>query len=60
MLKDLILTEKTVFGNDLVYPSCEQSIKIAKLLGVKSFNSAQLLQLKSIGFVLNIHNKKAV
>ena len=44
---------KNVYGNDLVYPTCETGYKFAELLKVKSFNSQQINIIKKLGYVFD-------
>lgn len=50
MQTNLKITIKCVYGNELIYPACEQSKKLASLLGTKTFTRAKVEELKAIGF----------
>jgi hypothetical protein len=41
---------KNVYGNDLVYPLCEQAKKLASFKGTKTFTDLDMKRLNSIGF----------
>lgn len=41
---------KTVYGRELVYPSCHIAEKFARLLGVKSFSDNQLNSILELGY----------
>jgi len=46
----IFVKTKTVYGRELVYPSCHIAEKFARLLGVKSFSDTQLRQIIDLGF----------
>jgi hypothetical protein len=41
---------RNVYGNELVYPVCEQAKLFTKLLCVKTFNYHQIETLKQLGY----------
>ena len=41
---------RSVYGNDLVYPVCDQAKLFAKLLNVKTFNHHQIETIKQLGY----------
>lgn len=43
---------RNVYGNNLVYPVNATAKKFASLLGVKSFNPAQIVGMKSLGYTV--------
>lgn len=52
MKPTIYVKTKNVYGRDLVYPSCEDSHKFAKLLGVKTFNSHQISMIIELGYIV--------
>lgn len=46
----LTLVIKNVFGNELVYPACNQGKTLAKFKGTKTFNDTDLKILKDLGY----------
>jgi hypothetical protein len=46
----LKLTMKSVYGNDLFYPSCETSKALAQFRGAKTLRAYDIEQLKRIGY----------
>jgi len=42
---------RNVYGNELVYPVCEQAKLFTQLLGVKTFNHHQIETLKQLGYI---------
>jgi hypothetical protein len=54
MQTTITVKEKSVYGNTLVYPGCDQSQKLASLLNVKTFNNHQLSTIKDLGFEVNL------
>jgi hypothetical protein len=47
---NLIVTQKTVYGNTLWYPACEISKQFCSLLSVKTLTFVQLTQIKNMGY----------
>lgn len=45
---------KHVYGNRLIYPYNEEAVKVAKLLGVKSFTKDHIAALRDLGFYFEI------
>jgi hypothetical protein len=43
---------RSVYGKNLVYPANETAHKFAALIGVKTFNRAQIDQIKGLGYFL--------
>lgn len=56
---ELYLIRKTVFGQDLLYPNCDQSKALANFAGVKTFNTAKELQLENMAYDLLIDDQTA-
>lgn len=46
----LTVTIKHVYGNRTVYPACDVSRKLAKLIGAKTFTDRVIAQLKDLGY----------
>ena len=51
MDNNLEIMVKNVYGNDLIYPQCEQARKLANFKGTKTFNELDLQRLKGLGYV---------
>jgi len=49
MNKEIILEVKSVYGNDLIYPSCHITNALIKLKDKKTFNKSDLDVFKSLG-----------
>ena len=49
MNKEIILEVKSVYGNDLIYPSCHIANALIKLKDKKTFNRSDLDVFKSLG-----------
>ena len=43
---------KSVYGNDLIYPVNETSIKFANLLGKKTFSKTDLAIIGNLGYTI--------
>ena len=50
MDNNLEIMVKNVYGNDLIYPQCEQARKLANFKGTKTFNELDLQRLNALGF----------
>lgn len=44
------VTERSVYGNTLVYPVCEKAKTFAAMLGKKTLTPADLNHIKALGF----------
>ena len=49
MNKEIILEKRSVYGNDLIYPSCHVANALIKLKAGKTFSKADLNVFKSLG-----------
>lgn len=54
MTTQITLKEKSVYGNVLVYPSCEMAVKFALLVQKKTFGNYEIELIKSMGFEINL------
>ena len=50
MSKELIVEKKNVFGQELVYPICENAKRVALLTGQKTLSSTSIIIIKRLGF----------
>ena len=50
MSKELIVEKKNVFGQELVYPICENAKRFALLTGQKTLSSPSIIIIKLLGF----------
>ena len=50
MDNNLEIMVKNVYGNELIYPQCEQAKKLAIFKGTKTFNELDLQRLNSMGY----------
>lgn len=48
------VTIKNVYGNELVYPACETSSLLAKLLHTKTFTPQAIEIIKKLGYTLEV------
>jgi hypothetical protein len=53
-MKQITLKTKSVYGNDLIYPVCELSQKLAKLINKKTFSNYDLKIIESLGYQITI------
>ena len=47
---NLIIEQKRVYGNDLIYPICDKAKKLCSLTGQKTFNKIAINTLKALGY----------
>ena len=52
MNKEIILEVKSVYGKDLIYPSCHITNALIKLKDTKTFMKADLNVFKSLGLII--------
>jgi hypothetical protein len=58
MNNKLIVKKKSVYGNDLVYPMCEQSKIFACISGNKTLLASDILLIKKLGYELTTESEK--
>ena len=46
----IIVTVKSVYGNDLIYPVCPSAQKFAQIAGTKTLSLQNLRQIEALGF----------
>ena len=51
---EIKLYKKNVYGNELLYPACDIAKKFAILLGVKTFTTRTIVNIKSLGYKVTI------
>ena len=54
MPKELKLKEKSIYGNVLIYPNCEDSITFAALLGKKTLCYTDIHYIEQLGYKVNV------
>lgn len=55
---EFIVSVRSVYGRDLVYPVCPNARKFADLLMVKTFNPQQLAIIRSLGYKVEVEATK--
>ena len=50
MIRELLVKSKNVYGRELVYPICNDSLLICELLNVKTLNDYQIRKLKKLDY----------
>ena len=53
MDNNLEVMVKNVYGNDLIYPQCEQAKKLANFKGTKTFTDLDLKRFNAMGYEFN-------
>lgn len=56
--KTLQVTVKQIYGNELVYPACEQSKLLCKLTNTKTFTEQSISIIKQLGFSFQVITTK--
>ena len=51
----ILLKEKSVYGNTLIYPNCETSNLFAKLIGTKTLNTSDINVIRLLGYEVIIN-----
>jgi len=49
----ITVTRKSVYGNILVYPVCEQAQRFCSMLGSKTLTARDLRHIADLGFVIH-------
>ena len=52
MNKEIILEKRSVYGNDLIYPSCHIANALIKLKDKKTFKKSDLEVFKALGLII--------
>ena len=50
---EITVTRKSVYGNILVYPVCEQAQRFCSMLGTKTLTARDLGLIADMGFVIH-------
>lgn len=53
----IIVDIKTVYGNDLVYPVCENAKLFCSIANSKTLSSQTIKSIKSLGFTIEVQQK---
>jgi len=54
----IIIKKKTVYGNTLYYPVCENGIKFCQLIGKKTLDLRDISIIKSLGYDVELEQEK--
>lgn len=57
-MKTITVKIKNVYGNELVYPVCEDANTFAELIGKKTFSSYDLTLIEKLGYQLELEQQK--
>jgi len=49
-MKDIYVKKKNVYGNELIYPDCDISVLLSRLMPSKTFSSRDITTLKLLGY----------
>lgn len=50
---EITVTRKSVYGNILVYPVCDQAHRFCSMLGSKTLTARDLKHIADLGFVIH-------
>lgn len=53
----IIIKKKTVYGNELFYPVCENSKKFCKLTNKKTLDHRDIELIRSLGFEVSLEQE---
>jgi hypothetical protein len=53
MKPQIIVTTRTVYGNPVIYPACDQSRVFAQLAGTKTLTLQSLKKIKALGYEIS-------
>ena len=54
MKQEIIIKEKSVYGNILMYPNCDKSNIFAGLIGAKTFQQHHLTLIEGLGYSVKL------
>ena len=54
----IIIKKKTVYGNELFYPVCEDAKKFCQLIGKKTLDLRDISIIKSLGYEVKLEQDK--
>lgn len=54
----IIVEIKNVYGNELIYPVCEESKKFIMLTGKKTLGRSDISTIKSLGYTVEVKAKE--
>jgi hypothetical protein len=57
MKTELIVRVKTVYGNELVYPVCEQSKLFAALANTETLTTRSVETIKKLGYTFTVESQ---
>lgn len=52
----IIVSIKTVYGNEQVYPVCDQAKIFSQMAGTKTLTRSQLELIKRLGYEIKLHS----
>ena len=52
--RTIYVTIKNVYGNDLIYPACDDSNVFAELIGQKTLTTSDIRKIKAIGYEVEV------
>jgi hypothetical protein len=55
--KQITVEIKTVYGNELIYPICDQAKLFAELAGTKTLTLRQISLIKQLGYTVTARQK---
>jgi hypothetical protein len=50
----IIVEIKTVYGNEMIYPVCDQAQQFAALIGTKTLTRDAIAKIKALGYEIQV------
>lgn len=54
MTKQILVQKKNVYGNELIYPACDDAVMFTKLTGKKTLDMRDISTIKALGYEIAI------
>lgn len=54
MEKNVLVSIKSIYGEERIYPACKISTTFASIAGTKTLTDHTINQMKSLGYVFNV------
>ena len=54
----IIVEERSVYGNEFIYPICPKAMAIAKMIGTKTIPDRAIPSIKELGFTIAYYDKR--
>jgi hypothetical protein len=55
MSRSILIEMKSQYGNDVIYPACDNAMTFAKLAGTKTLTKQALELIEQLGYTIDTH-----